>query len=104
MVVSWTNRCLSEHLDKRLAIPLLYETAKKAIGAIIASAGRLKAEDLKTNLDLSNAECGELIARLQDAGIITKKKGVVYWDPAQDPLLGSLLSAANAPREIVRPS
>ena len=94
-IVSWVSHCLSEHLSKRPAIPLLAETGKKALAAIIAGAGRLKFEDLRTNLDLSNSECGGIIARLQAADIVTKKKGVLYWDPAQDPLLVALLGAAN---------
>jgi hypothetical protein len=101
IVVSWINRCLSEHLNKRPAIPLLSEAGKKALGAIIASAGRLEAEAVRSNLGLSKAECGGLITRLQEAEIITKKKGVLYWDPAQDPLLGSLLSAAGDSKKLM---
>jgi len=94
-IVSQVSHCLSDHLSKRPAIPLLAEMGKKALAAIIAGAGRLKAEDLKTNLDIPNAECGEIIVRLQAADIITKKKGVLYWDPAQDPLVTALLGATH---------
>ena len=101
LIVSWTNCCLSEHLKRRPAIPLLSETGKKALSAIIAGAGRLKEDDLKTNLSLSKAACSGLIGRLNEAEIISKKKGVLYWDPAQDPVLGALLVAGEDTQELI---
>jgi hypothetical protein len=100
IILSWINRCVGEHLRMRPVIPLLSENGKKALGAIIASAGRLRVEQLKQNLGLTNAECNEVISHLQKAGIITKSKGVLYWDPAQDPVLGSLLASANDPKQL----
>jgi hypothetical protein len=101
MIVSQVIHCLSDHLSRRPAIPLLAETGKKALAAIIAGAGRLKVEDLKTNLDLSNADCAGIISRLQGADIVTKKKNVLYWDPAQDPLLRALLGAAHKSEKLI---
>jgi len=101
MIVEWINDCLSQHLKKRPAIPLLSDSGSRALGAIIAGAGKLKEEDLRSNLTLSKAECSGLIARLNEVGIITKKKGVLYWDPSQDPVLRSLLDAGNDTQKLI---
>jgi hypothetical protein len=101
MIVEWINYCLSQHLKKRPAIPLLSDSGSRALGAIIAGAGKLKEEDLRSNLTLSKAECSGLIARLNEVGIITKKKGVLYWDPSQDPVLRSLLDAGNDTQKLI---
>ncbi|MFX0195354.1 MAG: hypothetical protein ACFFCW_04455 [Candidatus Hodarchaeota archaeon] len=88
---------IRNHLAKKPTVPVLYEKGKKIFNAVIANAGKLDIEKIKENLSLTKQVCQTLCDRIAETNIVQKKRGFLFWNPAEDPVLGILLGEEKNP-------